>query len=346
MSPLRRMHVAGSIAVQTACAWRRTEPLEGLAGEVASTRQTPDKLVCGANFESFQTVFRCSFRIHFVYTCGQLEEDYLRMRWKKFWQFQNLESRRMLAAAIGDLDNGLAPYAQQATHVVGGAWLGDQIGHTIPLTDRLTDRLFEPEVAHGPIRLGGGARQTLIADVNGDTLPDLVTFSYDHLLTQLRQVDGTYAERVYTDLTSYSDDSHCYAEAFTLSDTNGDGKHEAIIPCHSSLLVLSADQQGSFNNLLFLDLRYVPTDVVKSADINDDGIADFIFLSYQGISETVVYVGDGNGSLSRVPFTETVAALVTQAHLEDANDDGFDRRCCHGGIFIRYEFNSLFSLDR
>ncbi|QDV82492.1 FG-GAP-like repeat-containing protein [Stieleria magnilauensis] len=240
-------------------------------------------------------------------------------------RLQPLEERRLLAGDVAPVDFGWAPLDQVAAHVRVDATLGQVGGNVVPTQDRMLDQLFNVDREHGEFSLGAAARSTRVADIDGDGRSDIVSLSYTTLMTRLQQPDGSLGPRMYTNLVDLSPLSTCVNEDFSLADTNGDAASEVVFACLDSVFVLEFDVQQGFDRILYQsgELRF-SADMAASSDLNDDGIADFVFVSNQRHSETRVLLGTGSGTLVPQQTLQTNDSYVRHFHLGDVDDDAKD----------------------
>lgn len=231
----------------------------------------------------------------------------------------------MLAGDLGEiLDYGSASYQQIATHVTSGATLGTSRGEAIEPSDAWLDRVLKPAVPRGPFSVGNDTGVTRATDVNADGLPDLVSITGQHLLAQVLRPDGTYGDRVFTDVAEQLGVDSCINNSLATGDVNGDSQSEAFIVCDGSVMVVAIDENGVFSNKLHQAGSGIFNMIhSETADLNNDGFLDFVFVSAPGDLNVGVLLGDEFGQLTLIEQTSDAdAGVVRQALVKDIDRDG------------------------
>ena len=148
---------------------------------------------------------------------------------------------------------------------------------------------------------GQPARPTslTVGDFNGDGIPDLATANYiynDDVSVFLATGGGLFgAERRVGTLDRPHD--------LIAIDFNRDGKLDLAVACDYGLLLFSGDGRGSFQAG-----PKVPTEAdflsVATADLNNDGLPDFVMGGYYGgVISVALSNGDGTFRVSNTPLS-------------------------------------------
>ena len=228
----------------------------------------------------------------------------------------------MLAAVEMPLhfSQGNAPYSQQAIHLSDRVQLGEAAGNSVALNGDATDILFEqsPNIL-GYFGRGHLAYGTQVGDLNGDSIPDLVTLTRDSLVTRLGLGERQFDSRVFTDLRGEDAFEACGALEFALGDLDGDDIPDVTFSCVSELMVWKGAEDGSFEKILAA--TPVGTDHAAIGDINGDENLDVVLASFQSVRFTNAMLGDGNGGLASNVVGISVDALVEELTLVDVDDD-------------------------
>jgi FG-GAP-like repeat/Bacterial pre-peptidase C-terminal domain len=175
-------------------------------------------------------------------------------------------------------------------------------------TPRLYSTTVESEFA--------GTGPPVIADVNGDGVPDLLYPDYEgaNVGVRLGLGDGAFgAQRVFP----------AGVGAYSLSavDANGDGKLDLVVAnaVDNTVSVLLGNGNGTFQAQKVFPVGFDPFALV-TADLNNDGIPDFVTANRGDNTESVL-LGNGDGTLKPyevVPTGNTARGIA----VADFNGDG------------------------
>ena len=163
---------------------------------------------------------------------------------------------------------------------------------------------------------GTGPESVVLADLNGDGTPDIVTANYgdNSVSVLLGNGNGTFAPE-----TVLAGQSHPIG--VTVADVNGDGKPDIIVANQgdSSVSVFLGNGDGTFAMPTSFAVGQFPEAVVV-ADVNGDGKLDLI-VPDEGPGTISVLLGNGDGTF------QTQATFATGANprslaVADLNGDG------------------------
>lgn len=154
---------------------------------------------------------------------------------------------------------------------------------------------------------GNGPSQFVIADVNHDSVPDLVVSDADAptVSVLLGNGDGTFqAPREFTigaflpTGTNSVSQIQTYKRGLAVADLNRDGNLDIVVtnPSSGDVSVLLGNGDGTFQPQRRFDATSSPN-TVAVADFNSDGIPDLAVLSTStGFSQVAILLGRGDGT--------------------------------------------------
>ena len=164
-----------------------------------------------------------------------------------------------------------------------------------------------------------GLDSLVIADFNGDGIPDVLVNSGNAPTVYLGNANGTYtALAPITSLAAPPTD-------VLVGDFNGDGIPDLAVILYEfdAIEILLGNGDGTFTDgMLIPGSSPYPSPQVAIGDFNGDGIADIAMLDGSGGSEMSVYLGNGDGTFSSTPVNSTISGNPVYFAVGDFNGDG------------------------
>jgi hypothetical protein len=193
-------------------------------------------------------------------------------------------------------------------------------------TYQLTTDFVQGNAPFDPANPGALGRKLVVADLNGDGVPDVVMSNLDGVTVLLGNGDGTFGPP-----HTYAIDASVFY--VTVADVNNDGKPDLITANYftansgsgDTVSVLLNNGDGTFRPAQSFVVGPEP-DSVAVADLNGDGIPDLVvgtFSSgYLRAGRTVsVLLGNGDGTFGP-PRTFPVGQGPSAVVVADLNGDG------------------------
>ncbi len=161
---------------------------------------------------------------------------------------------------------------------------------------------------------------TVIADVNNDGYPDLITLDdvQDQVGVQLGSMNGTFSPPVFYQVDDGSATYSVYQVG--TADFNGDGNLDiAVLNDHGGLSIFLGNGDGTFQNEVTTS---VPSNGYNYSfavgDFNRDGIVDIMIT---GNRNYIVLLGTGAGGFTQLPAV-TQSYFTGYSNASDLNGDG------------------------
>jgi hypothetical protein len=149
-----------------------------------------------------------------------------------------------------------------------------------------------PAVAFAPqqtFAAGGNDNRVLVADLNGDGLPDIVTSnpSNENVAVLRGSGGGTFAAPQTFAASGFN--------GISIADINGDGHPDLVANYFTGVALLPGNGDGTFQDEQIFDISDSKVSLVATADVNGDGHPDLVIAAGDNYTPGVVLT-DLNGT--------------------------------------------------
>ena len=182
------------------------------------------------------------------------------------------------------------------------------------------DGTFQPHVDYSV----AGAVSVAVADVNGDSKPDLLVGVGTSVGVLIGNGDGTFQPVVFYAAGVNGSNG---ASSIAVTDVNGDGKPDLLVAggYYSGVAVLLGNGDGTFKPGVAYAGEYY-TQSVTVADVNGDGKPDLLVAGwnnvYNGLLGVLIANGDGTFKPVVTYSTGPGESFAFSAAVADVNRDG------------------------
>jgi RHS repeat-associated protein len=215
--------------------------------------------------------------------------------------------------AWGDLDgNGQIDLLLQTPNAISSLLQKREIPLKPPFT--FLSNVSAPIVRATELTFSSSPLQTVVGDVNGDWVPDLIALTGSELSVRLNYGDGTYADPFTVGLPGTN-------QAIAVGDLDGDGSQDVVVANNAgALTIVRSDGRGKFfAPQASLTVGSNPT-ALTLQDLNGDGKLDLV--STNGASNNVsVLFGNALGGFT-VGANYAVGTNPKAMAIGDINGDG------------------------
>jgi len=160
----------------------------------------------------------------------------------------------------------------------------------------------------------------LVADLNGDGIPDLV-LEQNPILIYLGNTNGTYTEATTISIQQAPPDY-----PIVIADFNGDGIPDLAVPLYGSndVAILLGKGDGTFAAPIMVS---VPGSIVEvaemvAADFNGDGIPDLAVITNADSPTVEILLGNGDGTFTAETTNPAISGIPLNFATGDFNGDG------------------------
>jgi FG-GAP-like repeat/Bacterial Ig-like domain (group 3)/Chitobiase/beta-hexosaminidase C-terminal domain len=165
-----------------------------------------------------------------------------------------------------------------------------------------------------------GTSFVLVADLNGDGIPDLVLGS-NPVLIYLGNVDGTYTKG-----TTISVQQAPTSYPIVVADFNGDGIPDLAIALYGSndIAIMPGKGDGTFAQAILASVPGTNVDInqIVAGDFNSDGIPDLAVIASADNSAVDILLGNGDGTFTAETTNPPISRTPLNLATGDFNGDG------------------------
>jgi Bacterial Ig-like domain (group 3)/FG-GAP-like repeat len=182
-----------------------------------------------------------------------------------------------------------------------------------------------------------GANSVAMADVNGDSFPDMVVATNSGVSVLLNNGDGTFAlSTTYETLGTFSN-------AVAVADINNDGNLDIVVTNEcldpttcSGVAVLLGNGDGTFQSAVGYNSGGLETGGLAVADINGDGSVDLVLVSNCQLQTCAggklsLLLNKGDGTFGKPLLLSEATGPVA---IGDVNGDGIPDLVTDGGAML------------
>lgn len=215
-----------------------------------------------------------------------------------------------------------APLVHGATYQLSVYDVTDTSGNLMPEAFEMqfhTDQA--PFAWPGPLVPDGNATTVAIGDVNGDGIPDVLTYgvadtmSPGGLVLRTGRPDGTLG---MANLLSTGDDFSCVIGAIEIGDVNGDGRNDVVID--EGVCGIRVLHQNTAGSLEPAELQTIGgTTRVRLADLDGDGRFELLAATASGVD---IWKADATGTLVPKATLSIGPPSAKEIEVGDVNGDG------------------------
>ncbi|MDO9392214.1 MAG: FG-GAP-like repeat-containing protein [bacterium] len=174
-------------------------------------------------------------------------------------------------------------------------------------------------VLNTPVRYDGCNIEAIdIADLNGDTMSDIVVGTADSIAIFIQDSTGL----LYNAGNYYSGND---VDGVKTGDFNHDGLTD-VVACHWNsdfIRVFYQQPYGDFSQSQCYAINAGGYDEISAGDVNGDGLDDIVFMRGQGYNENIsIFLQDTSGNIQTPVFYDLGDTSTCGLAVGDVNNDG------------------------